>query len=507
MNLKQSRRKDGRVYLSIEKAYRDKASGKPRATTVRSLGYLDILEKEYPDPVAFFREEARRMTEEDKRKQKAAFEVDLNEALPPRTEEPRNLGYGAILKIAGELGLEEYLVNRHRPENLRYNIGAVARLLVISAILSPGSLRASFEQKDRYFERFDFSLSDVYDACSRLAELAQELPAFLRAEMSGPQGVSEETVYYYMADFPGSQMGLAADAEGLPLHFDVFPGGRANRETLGAAVAELRKKYGSRRVLAVANMGGALSETILGLQAKEREASFNGYLIRTAFRSESEDSKRFTLSPDNYLDLNGLPARKDADFKVKSRRVSRDISTQLPGGNRVTKTVTEKQVVCWARWDKNSLCMPDCALAVEEQRFEGYSAMATSELDLPDPEVIRIGRCLREMEELCRPYKEDQDPQPAAQARLLTGYIALLILRIMEKRAGGRFLRAGGQFRMDEIRDCLRQISCVNESENVYLFHYRSPVSDALGQALGLDFTRKRLRLADIKDLLAQAKK
>lgn len=241
MNLKQSRRKDGRVYLSIEKAYRDKASGKPRARTIRSLGYLDVLQQEYPDPVAHFKEAARRMTEEDKRKQKAAFEVDLNEALPPRTEEPRNLGYGAILKIAGELGLEEYLVNRHRPENLRYNIGAVARLLVISAILSPGSLRASFEQKDRYFERFDFSLSDVYDACSRLAELAQELPAFLRAEMSGPQGVSEETVYYYMADFPGSQMGLAADAEGLPLHFDVFPGGRANRETLGAAVAELRK--------------------------------------------------------------------------------------------------------------------------------------------------------------------------------------------------------------------------------------------------------------------------
>jgi hypothetical protein len=47
MNLKQSRRKDGRVYLSIEKGYRDKTTGKPKSKTVKSLGFLDVLEKEF----------------------------------------------------------------------------------------------------------------------------------------------------------------------------------------------------------------------------------------------------------------------------------------------------------------------------------------------------------------------------------------------------------------------------------------------------------------------------
>ena len=37
MNLKQSRRKNGRVYLSIEKGYRDKATGKSRAKTIRGF--------------------------------------------------------------------------------------------------------------------------------------------------------------------------------------------------------------------------------------------------------------------------------------------------------------------------------------------------------------------------------------------------------------------------------------------------------------------------------------
>ncbi len=53
MNLKQSRRKDGRVYLSIEKAYRDR-DGKPRSKTVRSLGWLDVLEKSMMTPLPTF---------------------------------------------------------------------------------------------------------------------------------------------------------------------------------------------------------------------------------------------------------------------------------------------------------------------------------------------------------------------------------------------------------------------------------------------------------------------
>ena len=39
------------------------------------------------------------------------------------------------------------------------------------------------------------------------------------------------------------------------------------------------------------------------------------------------------------------------------------------------------------------------------------------------------------------------------------------------------------------------------------MFDYRSEISDAIGQALGIDFTRKRLRLNEIKNIIATAKK
>lgn len=39
------------------------------------------------------------------------------------------------------------------------------------------------------------------------------------------------------------------------------------------------------------------------------------------------------------------------------------------------------------------------------------------------------------------------------------------------------------------------------------LSRFRSEISDAIGDALGIDFARKRLRLGDIKNILAESKK
>ncbi len=61
--------KSGRTYLSIVKGYRDSA-GKNRHKTIRKVGYLDILEKEYDDHVSYFEQIDREMTFEEKEKNK-----------------------------------------------------------------------------------------------------------------------------------------------------------------------------------------------------------------------------------------------------------------------------------------------------------------------------------------------------------------------------------------------------------------------------------------------------
>jgi hypothetical protein len=83
---------------------------------------------------------------------------------------------------------------------------------------------------------------------------------------------------------------------------------------------------------------------------------------------------------------------------------------------------------------------------------------------------------------------------------LTINIIALTIMRIIQKKTGN-------VYSAEQIIDCLNRIACSNEHENIYLFDYRSKVSDAIGDALGINFTNKRLRLVDIKKFLGQVKK
>ena len=65
MNLNVSTR-NGKKYLYIEKSYRG-TDGKPKKKNVKTIGYADDYKEKYEDPVAHFREVARKMTEDEKK--------------------------------------------------------------------------------------------------------------------------------------------------------------------------------------------------------------------------------------------------------------------------------------------------------------------------------------------------------------------------------------------------------------------------------------------------------
>jgi transposase len=243
---------------------------------------------------------------------------------------------------------------------------------------------------------------------------------------------------------------------------------------------------------------------------------------------------------------------------MKSRVIAREINVTTRSGKKTKKTVYEKQVVFWgrkyaakARAEREELLSKACDLVAnpekyvratshgaakyiknvkydektgeivsftgeprldldriaEDQKYDGYYALVTSELDMSDWEVIETYRGLWQIEATFRITKGVLETRPVyvsledhINAHFLTCFLALTILRILEKRLGWAYSA-------ERIVECLARISCSHEQENIYLFDYRSEISDAIGQALGIDFTKKRLRLQDIKKILAQAKK
>jgi len=580
LNLKQSRRKNGRVYLSIEKGYRDKATGKSRAKTIQSLGYLDVLEKEYDDPIAYFKEVARKMSEEENSEKKLTLSINMDEKLSLGADNRKNFGYAAILKIYHELGMDVFFKNKSRHENFKYNTNSIMIMLVVSRLLSPGSKKKAFEEKDRYFERFNFSLPDVYRSLSHFSKISTEFQRYLNSQISTKYGRNTRTIYYDVTNFyfeideadefrrfglckekrpnPIVQMGLAMDADGIPLHYELFSGNTVDKETFRPVIGEVRRNYDTGRIIVVADMGIITGDNIFYLQGKDKGKNFNGYVFSFSVRGGTKAFKEFVLSDEGYVGKDGKPADENLDFKVKSRVIARDINVTLPSGRKVTKTVYEKQVVFWgrkyalkaqaereevikkahdleanpqkytkatsygaAKYVKNlkfnektgeiikvkERPVFDSEKVAEEEKYDGYYAIVTSELDMSDTEVIETYRGLWEIEETFRITKGVLETRPVflslqdhINAHFFTCFIALTIIRIIQKKTGK-------VYSAEKIIECLNKISCSNEHENIYLFDYRSEISDAIGEALGIDFTNKRLRLGDIKKILAQAKK
>jgi transposase len=157
--------------------------------------------------------------------------------------------------------------------------------------------------------------------------------------------------------------------------------------------------------------------------------------------------------------------------------------------------------------DTGKALVLDVSKILEEEKYDGYYSIVTSEKKMSDMEIRDTYKGLWEIEETFRVTKDTLEAQPVylsrperIEAHFLTCFISLTIIRLLEKFTERRFSSK-------KIVECLNRISCSHEQENIYLFDYRSEISEAIGEALGLDFNKKRMRLSEIKNIVANAKK
>ena len=64
-------------------------------------------------------------------------------------------------RIYHELDLDSFLRNRQRYSKEEYDANAIMKLLVYSRLLYPASKKKTHENRDKFFDKFDFSLDDV----------------------------------------------------------------------------------------------------------------------------------------------------------------------------------------------------------------------------------------------------------------------------------------------------------------------------------------------------------
>jgi transposase len=358
---------------------------------------------------------------------------------------------------------------------------------------------------------------------------------------------------------PIVQMALAMDADGIPLYYKLFPGNIHDSKTFIPVFKDVCVKFSPGRVIAVADMGCTSSNNIYFLKGGDRDKRVNGYVFSFSIRKGSEKFKEYVLGDTGYTDMDGNSLKEGYDYKIKSRIEVREIQVTMKSGSQKSMLIDEKQVFFWSEkyakkartereetikkaldiianpkkhnkstvhgavayiknitFDKKTgeiyeepgkKLIYDEEKAIEDAKYDGYYCIITSELEMPDQRIIEIYRGLSDIEDNFKVSKSDLDIRPVhvsredrINAHVLTCFISLVILRLIQKKTNYRFTP-------EQIITCLKNISCSLEYENVYLFDYRSNTSDEIGKAFGIDFSNKRLRLSEIKNILASSKK
>ena len=580
---KSTNKKTGRTQLSIAHGYWDKERGHSRTRIIKNLGFLDELQKDYDDPIAHFRKVVEERNAEEKQiAAEYVITARKDQLLGEDITRRMNYGYIVIMKLFYELGLEGFLNNRRlRQSKLECNTVSIMKLLVISRILAPGSKKKAYDERGRYFdfEKEDaFDLMDIYRSLSHFAKLEKDVQLLIHNRISTNYGRTLDLIYYDVTNYyfeidkeddlrkkgvskehrpnPIVQMGLASDAEGLPISYEVFAGNESEKLHLRPAVFELRDKYDSGRVIAVADAAQNTGNNVYYLDNGKQ-----GYVFSQSIRGSGAAFKAYIVDEGGY-EWNG------DDYKRKSRVERREIQVDFDRKDGTTHKkkvlVDQRQIVFYSKkyairakakreaallkakklienpsaytrataygclkyvmnveFDKdtgevkesNAVPCFDFEAIAEEEKYDGYYAIVTNLFETEkgkwkydDGKVIDLYRGLWRVEDSFRITKSELESRPVyvkrddrIKAHFLTCFISLVIVRLIQKRTAHLFSSI-------DLIETMNAISCSHEGANLYLFDHRSEVGDALGKAFSLDFSKLRLTRAEIKNNLAAVK-
>ena len=354
---------------------------------------------------------------------------------------------------------------------------------------------------------------------------------------------------------PIIQMGLAMDSRSIPMAFRLFPGNKHDCETYVPSLSDIKKEFNVDRAIVIADKGLNCGDNIAF-----NVALGDGYIFSQSIRGGSDELKGYVLNPDGY----GTPDNEG--FKAKSRIVPSATVKITAGvtksGRKSKKTVPigdQKQVVFYSpkyakrakkqreemvkkaqdlinnpskytkathygaaayvlniQFDKNTGLIPDnmieelkldLDLIADEEKYDGYYAIITSEVDASDADIIGQYRGLWKIEQSFRITKSLIRTRPVfvyryehIEGHFLVCFLALLLVRLIE-------LRLKGMFSVDRIVETLRRTTCCHLQGNTYLFNFADELTDALNEELGTDFGKKFMSLAEIRSSIAATKK
>lgn len=571
MFLKKTPNKSGRINLAIVDGYYDKATKKTKHKVIESMGYLDELEKQYDDPIDYFTKRAKKLTEEKKARQAPInFTFYDSDRLCVGDNLRKNFGYAALSKIYHELELDKFLNNRQRHTKESYDANTIMKMLVYSRILAPASKKSSFDHREMFFEKTNYSLDDVYRCLSFLNKHKETIQVWMNDKIKEHYGRDTSLIYYDVTNYyfetdeqndflhkgvskehrpnPIVQMGLFMDNNAIPITYELFAGNTNDCLTYRPNFGRIKKQFNLGRVISVADKGMTTGDNIW---YTINTPTHDGYVFSMSIRGAEKSMKEYVLDDEGYVWLG-------KEYKRKSRKYPRTIQVTSTSGKKIKKKVDEKQVVFWSeKYAKRAKAEREAALAKardlaanpgsytratsygaakyvkkidydkdtgeiltsssildidedlikEEEALDGYYMLLTSEMDTPDDKIIDMYRGLWRIEESFKITKSELEARPVYV--WTREHIEAHFLTCFVALTISRILemKLEHKYSTGRIIDSLSRAECSLLQQNYYVFDYYDEVLKDIGNVTNIDFSKRIRTLGEIKQVIADSKK
>ena len=278
---------------------------------------------------------------------------------------------------------------------------------------------------------------------------------------------------------PIVQMGMFLDDNGIPITIETFPGNTLDQATLRPALKKSMGKLETERFVLVADRGLHSFYNLCHLVSDGQ-----GYIVSKSIRKTPKAERQWIMMQEDYI-------AKGNSFKFKSRIVTRRVKDE----NGVVMELKEKVIVYWSerfymreynehksfldflerlrqnpasfritaiqsnklkKFFKREFVHKDTGEIIESGKllgmldeekieeltaFMGYYQIVTSEIDMPDEDVIEAYHGLTQIEDQFREMKGTLNTRPVyvstkehIQAHFLVCLIALTMLRLIQKK-------------------------------------------------------------------------
>lgn len=358
---------------------------------------------------------------------------------------------------------------------------------------------------------------------------------------------------------PIVEMGLLMDRNGIPLAFDLFPGNESEKVHMRPIINRVKNEFHSGRVIFVADRGLNTSDNIYFLNG-DNKADYNprdGYVYGQSIRGADAEFKAWVLGGGYKTDKLKDDDGNEVTFIHKSRIHPKTIQVNVtvPGQKKKKKksvSIDQKQMAYYSEkyakkqkrdreimiarakdliahpkkydrvtaagsgayiqniaFDKSTgeivdgreLVLDEEKIA-EEEKYDGYYSIVTSELKMSDHEIRETYRGLARIEETFKISKTEFESRPVfvwtnahIEGHFATCFTALVLIRLLQTKLGGKYP-------IGKTIEALRKYNCTQIDNTLYQFIYYDEILEECGKIFHMELNNKYRSREQIRRIL-----